>query len=256
METNHKLALIVCYYLSRFNDIAFNNLGYTTWDKAFEDIAIKLNVNKSSVKNWRDEFDPIHEHRAGWYQRPMGPSRVTVVNAFEGMNEEELRGIVIEIINKNIFNEPENLDLINTVISEKQYDGSGKFILRGPTGKKAEQYFIQYYKDHDLPIKGELIDTRENGCGYDFEIKNTETYYVEVKGLNKTSGGVVFTSKEWTIAKAKQEKYFLVLISNINEIPKIKIINNPAKELSPKKNIYTTIQINWSVNEKELNKIK
>ncbi|MCC9072127.1 DUF3883 domain-containing protein [Flavobacterium sp. F-65] len=254
MEANHKLTLIISYYLSRFNDTGFRNLGYTTWDEAFKDISIKLNVKESSVKNWRDEFDPIHGHRVGWYQRPMSPSRVNVVNAFEGMSEEDLREIILDILNKNIFKEDQNLEIINTVISDKQYDGSGRFILRGPTGKKAEDYFIQYHKENGLPIEGILIDTREKGCGYDFEIKNTQTYFVEIKGINDASGGIVFTSKEWLIAKRKKEKYFLIIVSNLNDVPQIKIINNPAKELNPKKNIFTTIQINWSISGKELNR--
>ncbi|BFM43260.1 hypothetical protein CFS9_19010 [Flavobacterium sp. CFS9] len=252
METSHKLTLIISYYLSRFNDTGFRNLGYTTWDEAFKDIALKLDVKKSSVKNWRDEFDPIHGHRVGWYQRPMNPSRVNVVNAFEDMNEEDLREIVFDILNKNIFQQNENLETIDSIISDKQYDGSGKFILRGPTGKKAERYFIKYHMEKGLPVRGELIDTRENGCGYDFEIKNSETYYVEIKGINAKTGGIVFTNKEWSMAKRKMEKYFLVIISNLNDVPQIRIINNPAKELSPKKNIFKTIQINWNVNENDL----
>jgi len=54
MELNHKLALYISYYLYRFNEEGLNNLGYSTWEKAFVNIAEKLNVKKHSIKNWRD----------------------------------------------------------------------------------------------------------------------------------------------------------------------------------------------------------
>ena len=74
MKPKNKLALIYSYYLSRFDTAALKNLGFNTWNEAYLFASNKLDVNKHSVKNWRDEFDPIHGFRAGWYQRPMSPS--------------------------------------------------------------------------------------------------------------------------------------------------------------------------------------
>ena len=101
MERNHELALYVAYYLSRFDKEALNNLKYNTWTEAFNDIATRMNVQKHSVKNWRDEFDPLHGHRAGWHKRAMAPSRIFVAEEMKNLNEEEIRKIVLKILNQN-----------------------------------------------------------------------------------------------------------------------------------------------------------
>lgn len=253
MEEKHKLTLYVSYYLSRFNEEGLSKLGYSTWNEAFDVIAEKLNVNKHSVKNWRDEFDPLHGHRSGWHQRSMSPSRVRIVRALEELKEEEIRGLVADILNGSIKQDTNNLEELLRVVSEGNKKGNSGFILRGPTGRKAEEYFIEHYKKHAEPICSTLTDTRDKGCGYDFEIKTTESYYIEVKGLAEESGGILFTSKEWESAKHAQDKYYLAIVSKINTTPEINFIQNPAARLNPKKNIVTTIQIQWSVSANDLN---
>lgn len=257
MEKSHKLTLYVSYYLSRFNNQALANLNYTTWNNAFEDIGKRLNVKPHSVKNWRDEFDPLFVHRAGWYQRPMSPSRVKVAQALEDLNESQIRSIANDIITGKIKEDPEEEEQLLLIVTDDTKDKiPRKFILRAPTGKAAENYFIQYYNKTFIPRRGALLDCRDLGCGYDFKIesKNLDTY-VEVKGLADFSGGVLFTDKEWQVATEKGEDFFLCIVKNVNENPEINFIQNPASKIKPKKNIYTTIQINWSVTENDLNKL-
>jgi hypothetical protein len=128
--------------------------------------------------------------------------------------------------------------------------------LRGPTGKKAEQYFIKYHTDNNLPMAGELIDTRDLGCGYDFEIKSETTqHFIEVKGLAGNKGGMLFTNKEWGKAKQEREKYTVCLVSNINELPQISFINDPFTKLNPKKNIIQTVQVQWNVSNNQLQEL-
>ena len=125
--------------------------------------------------------------------------------------------------------------------------------MRGPTGKKAEEYFIEYFKDGNLSIEGNLEDTRDLGCGYDFKIIGKTEYFFEIKGLAEIEGGILFTSKEWITAKKYDRRYFLVIVRNLNSIPEIEFYQDPASKLSPKKNIVTTIQVQWSITTKELN---
>ena len=252
MDEKHKLTLYISYYLSRFNEEGLRKLGYLTWNKAFEDIAKKLQVNSHSVKNWRDEFDPIHGHRAGWYQRPMSPSRIKVVRALEKMEEEEIRSMVLDILNGRIKEDTENLKELLKVISDEDNKGNSKFILRAPTGKKAEDFFMAYFRKYSEPVSGELIDTRDRGCGYDFEIRGSVTYYIEVKGLAESSGGILFTNKEWQVARKLKNRFILAIVSEINDEPEIRFIFDPASKLKAKKNIVTTIQVHWSVSSKEL----
>ena len=46
---NKEQAIVVSYYLSRFNDDAVNNLGYKTWKDAFDDLSDKLQINKHTT---------------------------------------------------------------------------------------------------------------------------------------------------------------------------------------------------------------
>lgn len=257
MEDNHKLTLYVSYYLARFNNEALGNLHYTTWNNAFEEIGKILKVKPHSVKNWRDEFDPLFGHRVGWYQRPMSPSRIKVAQALEDLNETQVRSIIEDILTSKIKEEPEEeAQLLSIITDEPKGKAIKGFILRGPTGKAAENIFIQYYNEKSIPRKGSLIDCRELGCGYDFKIEATglETF-IEVKGTIDISGGILFTDKEWRTATEKGEDFFLCIVKNVGTNPEISFIQNPAFKLKPKKNICTTIQINWSITENELKKI-
>jgi len=254
MENNHKLALYVAYYLARFDKIALKKLGYENWESSFLDISDKLDVKKHSVRNWRDEFDPLFGYRAGWYQRPMSPSRTNVALALENLDEPEIRRIVEDILSGKIQSDTENLKHLLSIADENPgMDKKSSFILRGPTGKKAEQFFIEYHRLNNSPMAGELIDTRDLGCGYDFEIKSeSNQHFIEVKGLASNKGGLLFTNKEWEMAKQVREKYTICLVSNINNTPEISFINDPFSRLNPKKNIIQTVEVQWSVSNDEL----
>ncbi|THF73227.1 DUF3883 domain-containing protein [Cohnella fermenti] len=105
-------------------------------------------------------------------------------------------------------------------------------------------------------MDGILVDTRERGCGYDFEILNGELRsYIEVKGLGGNTGGVMFTNKEWQVAKEKTDKYYLVIVHNVNDEAEVNIIQNPSGKISANKNIFTSVQINWSVSQSEINNL-
>lgn len=244
---NNEQAIVVSYYLSRFNDEAVNNLGYNTWKDAFDDLSDKLQINKHTIKNWRDEFDPFHGHRAGWHQRQPRKTISNIISQFEQLEEFDIRQIAVEIINGN------KIDLPEIDNSENEVIANPIFILRGPTGKKAEQFFIEYHRLNNLPVAGELIDTRDLGCGYDFEIKTeSDQHFIEVKGLASNIGGLLFTNKEWETAKQERSKYTVCLVFNINDYPAISFINDPFSKLNPRKNIIQTVQVQWSVSNNEL----
>ena len=51
-----------------------------------------------------------------------------------------------------------------------------------------------------------------------------------------------------------KDHYFLAIVSQLNTSPKIRFIRNPYSALNPKKNIVRTIQVQWTISGKELNK--
>jgi hypothetical protein len=258
MKENNSLALIVAYYLSRFDKIAYEKLEFSSSTATHAEIGRILGVKPNSIKNMRDEFDPLHDNpRAGWYQRPLRPSRAKVVESFQDLTEEELHDVVLEILTNPTFAASEGFSAIVTPISklEKTPKGKSVFIIRGPTGRRAEEHFMEYHSSHGKPEPGELKDTRDHGCGYDFLIKTSEKeLQVEVKGLDGGVGGIVFTSKEWDTARNSGDSYYLVIVRNVSSKPIFQIIQNPYEVLSPKKSVFTTVQVRWTVSESELPK--
>ena len=255
MKSN-QLAIIVAFYLSKFDKVAKKRLGFRTDAEAFREISRILEVEKNYVKFRRDEFDPIHPWRKGW-QRPMDKRIIRAIEALQDLSEKDLGDIVKKILKDENYRNSDEIESITRLLSDEiksnKSERRREYILRGPTGKKAEEYFIEYFKDGNLSIEGNLEDTRDLGCGYDFKIIGKTEYFFEIKGLAEIEGGILFTSKEWITAKKYDRRYFLVIVRNLNSIPEIEFYQDPASKLSPKKNIVTTIQVQWSITTKELN---
>ena len=258
MEENHKLGLIVAYYLSRFDMKAVTYLGYKSWTHAFENIGKQLNVKANTIKNMRDEFDPLHPNsRKGWYKRELRPSRLEVLEKYASLSEDALIEIVKDIlIGYNVQGVlTENIQTYTNSIESDEVvrESRREYTTRGITGRKAEALFMELYNKREIAgLSGEIRDTRDMGCGYDFEMVDSPYYVFEIKGLLDMSGGITFTDKEWEVAKKLGDKYFLIVISNIEDKPVPNIFCNPYKSLTPSKNFYTTIAVNWSVNSNQL----
>lgn len=257
MKPQNELALIIGYYLSRMDKEGYSSLGYKTFSEATEKIGEILGVKKNTIKNMRDEFDPYHQNdRIGW-KRELRGSRLKILKAFQETDDATLFEIVKEILQNNEFKNTEEYQDIHVLFAEKEQQSKTQeapvFILRGPTGKAAEAFYMEYFKKNSLPITGDIVDTRDFGCGYDFEIQNAgKSSYVEVKGLASETGGVLFTNKEWQTAQKYENDYYLVIVRNVSNDPKIHIIQNPASKLNAKKNIQTTVQVSWNVKGKDL----
>lgn len=261
MDLNSKLGHIVAYYLSRFDKTALKALGFKTDKEAFTYAAQALGLVPNYIKFRRDEFDVVHPYRQGWHKRPMTPSIFNTINALQDLNEFALREIVIEVLNRGAKAENfDNIDRLMSIFPSSPYDkkktSTAIFIPRGITGNKAEEIFLGWYSTNNsfLPKVISLIDTRDHGCGYDFQLTgvNGETFFVEIKGLASEGGGVVFTNKEWETAITKGNNYYLVLINNIDTIPTINVIQNPAVNISAKRNITTVVQVSWQVSARDI----
>lgn len=262
MDSNRKLAHIVAYYLSRFDRKALENLGYTSFSEAFEKSAQNLGVKPNYIKLNRDEFDVAHPHRKGWRNRPMSPSILNTINALQGLDEFTLRSIVLDILAKreNII-VSEDLEPLMTIIPEEKKKRQKRiYAPRNITGRKAEEIFIEWFKSgqKNIPQGKDFVDMRDYGCGYDFQIvvSDKQVYAIEVKGFLEDEGGILITGKEWETAGIMKTDYYLVLVSNIDEVPVITVINNPYEKLSPKRNLQAIIQVNWTVLSTEIRQLK
>jgi hypothetical protein len=255
---NNILAIIVAFYLSKYNQEGLKNLGFDSFNEAFEKTADLLSVKRNYVKLRRDEFDPIYPWRQGW-KRPMDRRIIRTIEILDELEEIDVRDIVSNILYNPPYRDNENLkDIVNLIRNtEKSKVEVGKFILRCPTGKAAEEFFCDFYAKNKFPVKGDLLDCRDLGCGYDYKIiePNSNETYIEVKGISDVSGGILFTDKEWKVAMEQKRKYFLCVVRNLNCKPELEFINNPSQFIKPTKNIRTTIQINWTISDKEMKAI-
>ncbi|MFH6992083.1 DUF3883 domain-containing protein [Flavobacterium sp. FlaQc-48] len=263
MDRDRKLAHIVAYYLSRFDKEAVENLGYKSDKEAWNKVGEALNVKPNYIKFRRDEFDVVHPFRLGWHKRPMTLSIIRTLDAYESFDEITLRGLIQDIINNahnpNFDVEMQVLSSVLPSDSEKKKRKIGAYTTRGITGKKAEKEFVWQLTTQKIkfPEEVEIKNVTDEGCGYDFKLIGKKTnYYVEVKGMSSVSGGILFTNKEWETARKKGDKYYVAIVSNIENEPKIRLIKNPAVSINPKRNIYSIVQVNWSITEKELNNIE
>ncbi|MBM7568090.1 DUF3883 domain-containing protein [Paenibacillus sacheonensis] len=260
MEPNHKLALIISYYLSKYDRKSLTNLGYKNFTEAFQEIGTRLAVKPNTIKNMRENFDPLHpNNRVGWYQRELSPSRIGVVEKYGALSEAALTAVVKDILGKyTVEHDKFNNELVayTKVIeddSDEKESNSRTFTTRGLTGLRAEEIFLDLFQSGQINnLSGELIDKRHDGCGYDFEMRDEPNYRFEIKGLLSNDGGISLTDKEWNIASELRQKYVLVLIRNINESPFVTLFNDPFNSLRPTKRVYTTIAVNWSIESSQL----
>uniref|UniRef100_A0AAU6WVX7 DUF3883 domain-containing protein n=1 Tax=Chryseobacterium endophyticum TaxID=1854762 RepID=A0AAU6WVX7_9FLAO len=134
------------------------------------------------------------------------------------------------------------------------------YVPRNVTGRKAEEIFIEWFKSgqENIPKGKDFVDMRDYGCGYDFQVivSEKQIHAIEVKGFSEDEGGILITGKEWETAGIMKTDYYLVLVSNIDKDPVITVINNPYEKLSPKRNLQTIIQVNWTLSSTQIRQLK
>lgn len=70
MATRQKL-ILTGLYLSKYDQLGLRNLGFDNFVEAFNVIGYALGSRPASIKNYRDEFDPLFPNRRmGWHKRP------------------------------------------------------------------------------------------------------------------------------------------------------------------------------------------
>lgn len=247
MEPKNILGMVCGYYLSRFDQRAYDRLGYRSQQAAHEALGKALEVPTESIKNWRDEFDPVHENtRQGWHKREMAPSRRRTIEALGDLSEPEIFGLIKEAIAAPSGSSARVL--VQAIDESDVGTDEATYGLRGPTGIKAEQAFRQFHHETGQPATGDLRDRTHDQCGFDFEIVTEgASVAVEVKGLAGETGGVSFTDCEWRRAQELGDAYYLAIVRNVATAAKVSLIRNPAAVLAARRRAYTTIQVGWGI---------
>ncbi|MCU1275917.1 MAG: hypothetical protein JWO48_3348 [Bryobacterales bacterium] len=212
-------------YLSKYDSIALKKLGFSSFAEAFNVVGYAMRARPASIKNYRDEFDPLFPNRRkGWHKRPIRNYCLKVFENYKDLDLESFTGLVKSFVgyDENVWSQAQEK-------GEKD-ESESCFAKRLITGLAAEQYFeaiqptVPEFKDHVVE------NTTRLGCGYDFRLRfdaRKEFLAVEVKGLRERMGTLSLTPKEHEVAAALKDRFFLFVVKNFQESPFHEIFPNP-----------------------------
>jgi hypothetical protein len=236
---NYELLNLLGYGLSKFNKQFMKQFGFST-KTAFYNSLVKKGIasTSSTIKNRQDLFDPFFDNgRKGWWQKGEAYiHRKIFIDSLFGDLDAKSFAEVVKLYIGGKFESPDNEEVKPIIKS--------KFKQLQLTGNEAESFFIHNFQKI-IPFKsGILEDARFLGDGYDFQVEVLSKYYLaEVKGIREEKGSIRLTKNEFSKANEYQNDYALVVISNLQELPKITTIFNPISEIDFKKNIISQQQI-------------
>lgn len=233
-------AIIVAYAMSRLNDVFLARFRFKSWRSAFASASSSLGVPATSMKNLRDEFDPLHGFRKGWHQRPMRPNRQRVLSEFSEVSDDALLEVVDRLLARD---QDAAAEIVNPIAFSK--DRVENVAERLRTGRLAEEYFVANSRDIcGVPAKS-LRDCRQDAAGYDFAITDQPRIAIEVKGLKSRSGGILFTDLEWRTARSRSENYWLVVVGDIAGTPQARIWRDPSRVLEVRSSLRRSTTVSW-----------
>lgn len=221
MTTRDK-SILTGLYLSKFNEIGLKELDLNSFQQAFNILGYSLGVKPATIKNYRDEFDPLFpNNRKGWHKRAIREYCKKIYDEFNDLSFDDFSDLI-----KSFLIQSYELEKFIRKIEKKDYSQSiAKRLL---TGKAAEEYFKLTYKKIDIFASFNLSDTTQMACGFDYKLSlQSDFYCVEVKGLNELKGGIQLTQKEFDIARKLKSKYCLFIVKNFKEKPLHEFVFDP-----------------------------
>lgn len=126
MKSSDVRGMLMGYLASRFDDRFLKDLGFGTFVGFSRNVAEKLKVKQSSVKNWRDEFDGLNpdpdRKRKGWDRKPT-PSRVYMKMQLDSWTYEQLSGLADSVLGRSADFSTQSVDeLFGWAINGKDAD--------------------------------------------------------------------------------------------------------------------------------------
>lgn len=234
-------------YLSKYDSLGLKRLGFESFTEAFNAIGYALGSKPASVKNYRDEFDPLFPNRRkGWHKRETRDYCLKILKEYKALDLEAFAGLVKSFVgyDENVWSQLQSKDQASRRESN--------FAQRLITGLAAERYFEAIQPT--LPeFRGYVAqNTTRLGCGYDFRLEGdsrSEFLAVEVKGLKDATGTLALTPKEHEIARTLNGRFFLFVVKNFREKPFHEIFQNPlSSRLQFKRIERITVQLSWVTN--------
>ncbi len=219
---------LIGYGLAKFDLDFVKEFGFKS-RAAFYQYVVDLGLAKTikAVTNQQDSFDPYFDNgRKGWWQRRQREHIKIFIDSLFG--NENAKGFA-NIVKLYILEENPDLDIKVDKITPIT---KSKFKQLNETGNEAEFYFLQNFQKIKSFENGVIEDARLWGDGYDFQIQIANNFLVtEVKGVREPKGSIRLTIKEFEQANNFLNTYFLVVVSNLNGMPKMTAIQNPSRAM-------------------------
>ena len=246
MATREKL-ILTGLYLSKYDAVGLRKLGFESYVEAFNVIGYALGQKPASIKNYRDEFDPLFPNkRRGWHKRPTREYCLKVFTDYKNLDLDTFTSLI-----KSFAGYDESAWSELRPKREKP-DGESNFAKRLITGLAAERYFESSFSSLAEFKNCSFENTTRLGCGYDFRLNQQaggDFLAVEVKGLKEISGNLSLTPKEHEIASALAGRFFLFVVKNFRESPYHEIYPNPlAGSLRFTKKERVIVHTSWLAN--------
>lgn len=239
--------ILVGLYLSKYDSLGLKRLGFDTFVEAFNVLGYAMGSKPASIKNYRDEFDPLFPNRRkGWHKRKTRNYCLRVFEEYKSLDIESFTGLIESFAgyDENAWSAFRR--------KKKPGDRRSHFAQRLITGLAAEQYF-ESVRPSLSEFRGYAVqNTTSLGCGYDFRLQadpDKDFLAVEVKGLNGVRGTLSLTPKEHEIATALRDRFFLFVVRNFRESPFHEIFRNPlSSSLKFRKKETVIVQVSWLAN--------
>jgi hypothetical protein len=243
IATREKL-ILVGLYLSKYDSLGLKRLGFDSFVEAFNVIGYAMESKPASIKNYRDEFDPLFANRRkGWHKRKTRNYCLRVFEEYKSLDLESFTGLVESFVgyDENAWSEVQRI--------KKPGDRQSHFAQRLITGLAAERYF-ESVRPSLSEFEGYAVqNTTSLGCGYDYRLEiepSKDFLVVEVKGLNGVAGTLSLTPKEHELAAALGDRFFLFVVRNFRESPFHEIFQNPLSgRLRFRKKERMMVQVSW-----------
>lgn len=234
---------LIGYGLAKFDLDFVKEFGFTS-KAAFARFIVQLGLanTEKAVTNRMDSFDPYFDNgRHGWYQRNQREHIKLFIDSLFG--KENAAGFANVV---KLYIQDYNAD-IHLTTSTLSPSTKSKFKQLQTTGKEAEFYFINNYRQVPRFENGILEDARLWGDGYDFQIQTNSNEYLlaEIKGLREKHGTVRLTQNEYDKAASYKNDFILVIISNLSSTPRLSYYENPLLKLNFTRKDSQSIQTNY-----------
>jgi len=241
---NREKLILTGIYLSKFGSLGLKRLGFRTYAEAYNVVGYALGARPSSIKNYRDEFDPIFPNpRKGWHKREIRQYCKKVLDEYGKLDFVSFSGLIKSFVgyDENTWSGIQTKD-----DGEERASGFAKRLI---TGLAAERYFESVHST--LPeFQGlSMENTTQLGCGYDFRLTKhgaKDFLAVEVKGLREKAGSISLTPREYEAATELQNNFYLFVVKNFQKEPFHELFLNPvAGKLQFTRTERVLVQVSW-----------